>query len=825
MDRAERIEKLIAEMSVEEKALLTSGEKFWFVRGIKKRGIQKYMVSDGPHGLRKQSETADNLGINESVKATCFPTAVTVASSWNRDLLSGMGKNIGEEAKEERLGIVLGPGINIKRSPLCGRNFEYFSEDPYLTGQCAKQYINGIQNEGIGTSLKHFAVNNQEGDRMRVSAVVDERALREIYLSAFETAVKEAQPYTLMCSYNRINGTYASQNKKILTDILRDEWGFHGYVMTDWGAIDDRIESLKAGLDLEMPGGVAKTVKNIVEAVESGKLDIEVLNTTVRRLLNIQFRIEENRAEGFKYDKEAHHKFARKAATEGAVLMKNDNGILPLDEEKVPLTIIGSLFRHPRYQGSGSSQINPHKVISPAVALEERGVDYRYAKGYSHIDDKPDKAMIKEAVELVRNANGPVLVFLGLTMFYESEGYDRTHMRIPTNQLALMEELTKLDKDLVVVLYGGSPVEMPWANGVKSILNMYLPGQAGGEAVWDLIFGDVNPSGKLAETYPNALEENPSAKHFPEGPKTVEYRESIYVGYRYYDKAGKDVAYPFGHGLSYTEFQYSDLRTDREFRENGETVTVTCTVENVGEREGKEVVQLYVGLPNAKVFRPVRELKGFEKVFLKPGERKEVSFTLDDRSFAYYNVAISDWAIESGNYEISVGASSRDLRLTGTLQVNAPEVPLPYDVEKAAEYYRPGLEISDEAFTALYGQELPSKEFSIKPVGWDNNVTEAAKVNWFGKVMKFGMKLGGKFSVRGKDENAQMMREFMSFTMLNTPFRSMATTNGGILSMDAMKGMLKMMNHKFFSGVGQLLRGLSENGKYAKHLKKLQEED
>ncbi len=542
----DKIDKILSEMTVAEKALLTSGRKFWFARGIKKYGLKPFMMTDGPHGLRKQSQTAESANINDSVKATCFPPACLTAATWDPELIEGIGRRIGEEMKEERVGIVLGPGANIKRSPLCGRNFEYFSEDPLLSGKSAAAFIKGVQSAGKGACVKHYAVNNQETDRLRVDAVVDERALREIYLKSFELAIKEGSPRAVMCSYNKINGEYVSESKRMLTDILRKEFGFNGLVMSDWGAANDRVKGLKAGLDLEMPGGSGETVKEIVEAVAEGRLELDTLNAAARRMIEENFYVQENEDENYTYDREEHHAFARKVAGEGAVLLKNDGKILPLSKEQ-PVVVIGSLFKTPRYQGNGSSLIRPNKLVSGYEAFEKAGINFKYAEGYSSVSDAVDEAAADEAINLAATSEGKIIVFAGLTMFYESEGVDRKHMSLPTNQNVLIDRLIGLHKDLIVVLSLGSPVEMPWINGVNAILNMYLSGEAAGEAAADVLFGDVNPSGRLPETFPAGLKDNPSYKYFPEGPSTVEYRESVFVGYRYYEAAKK---FPFSPSAS-----------------------------------------------------------------------------------------------------------------------------------------------------------------------------------------------------------------------------------------------------------------------------------
>lgn len=819
---SERVENLIKNMSVTEKALLCSGRKFWFTRGIKKYGIEPYMVTDGPHGLRKQGDSADNLGINDSKNATCFPTAVVMASTWNKELIHGLGEKLAEEALEENVGVVLGPGANIKRDPLCGRNFEYYSEDPYLSGKCAASFINGIQSKGIGTSLKHYAVNNQETDRLRIDAVVDERALREIYLNSFETAVREAQPYTVMCAYNKVNGTYASENKFLLTDVLRGDWDFNGYVMTDWGAINNRVEGLKAGLDLEMPGGSGESVYDIINAVEDGTLDIEILNTAVRRLLNINFKIIEAKKENYKYDRDGHHEFARKVAVEGAVLLKNEGSILPLDK-KEKILLIGAFAKNPRYQGSGSSLIRPNKLTSLIDAFDSEGIKYDYAEGFSHVSDEVDTVRENAALKAAQDFNGVIVVAAGLTMFYESEGFDRKHMRLPDNQISLINKLAAMGKKTVVLLYGGSPVEMPWLGGVKGLINMYLPGEACGEASTDVLFGKVNPSGKLAETFPVSYEDCASSVCFPEGPETVEYRESIYVGYRYFDKAHKKVMFPFGYGLSYTEFAYSDLKVLSNGVDDGNAVKVSFKVKNTGKVSGKEICQIYVSKNESKIFRPVRELKGFEKISLEPGEEKTVTVELTPRSFTYYNVKIGDFTIEPGEYFIEVGASSRDIKLSSSIIIDAAEEDIPYDAEVNAAYDNFEKTVTDEVFKKLLGRPLPSKEHNTDKAYWDITPRENRN-GWFGKLFHSLLIKGASYAFRGKDENSVVNRNFMKEMLVSNTLRAIATTNGGVMGKKSMEGLIIAFNGKFFKGMRIFFKAMKANKKMDKMLKEIEEQ-
>lgn len=655
----------VKQMTLEEKAGMCSGKDFWHLKSVERLGIPEVMVSDGPHGLRKQDKEADHLGANESIKAVCFPTACATACSFDRELLETLGETLGEECQAENLSVILGPAVNIKRSPLCGRNFEYFSEDPYLASQMAAAHIKGVQSKNVGTSIKHFAANNQEHRRMSCSSEIDERTFREIYLAAFETAVKESRPDTVMCSYNKINGTFASEDHRLLTGILRDEWGFEGYVMSDWGAVNDRVKGLEAGLDLEMPASGGHTDAEIVEAVRSGELKEEVLDTAVERILNIIFKFTDNRQPG-NFNREEDHKLAGKIARESMVLLKND-GILPLKENGQKIAFIGKFAEKPRFQGGGSSHINSFKVTGALEAVKKYA-DVSYAQGYDVKEDKADEAMLAEAVAAAENSDIAV-IFAGLPDAFESEGYDREHMRMPECQNRLIAEIVKVQPNTVVVLHNGSPVEMPWADDVKGILESYLCGQAVGEAQVDLLFGRANPCGKLAETIPYKLSDNPSYLNFPGDGKTVEYREGVFVGYRYYDTKEMPVRYPFGYGLSYTTFAYSDLKLSAKEIKDTDRLTVSLKVKNTGDMAGREIVQLYVADKTGVVSRPVKELKNFAKVELEPGEEKTVIMELDKRSFAWYNTEISDWYAATGTYEILVGSSSRDIHLRDAVQL------------------------------------------------------------------------------------------------------------------------------------------------------------
>ncbi|MDR2027971.1 MAG: glycoside hydrolase family 3 C-terminal domain-containing protein [Treponema sp.] len=673
------IKDLVGKMTLEEKAGMCSGTDFWHLQGVERLGIPPVMVSDGPHGLRKQEGTVDHLGMRDSIKAVCFPAACATASSFDRDLLQILGETLGEECQAEGVSVLLGPAINIKRSPLCGRNFEYLSEDPYLAGELAAAYIAGVQSKNVGTSIKHFAANNQEYRRMVISSELDEQTLREIYLAGFEIAVKTAQPWTVMCSYNKINGVFSSENPRLLTGILRDEWGFKGYVMSDWGAVNRRVEGLKAGLDLEMPSSRGVTNAQIVRAVKDGSLPEAVLDTAVERILNIVFQYADAHI-ARDFDREKHHAVAVKIEEESAVLLKNDGPLLPLQKGK-RIAFIGEFAEKPRFQGGGSSHINPFRISNALASVKKipGAGEPLYARGFPADQDERDEALFAEALKAAAQADVAV-IFAGLPDSFESEGYDRTHMRLPRCQDELIRAVCGVQKNTVVVLHKGSPVEMPWADEAGAILDLYLGGQGVGEAAVRLLYGEANPSGKLAETFPVKLEDNPSYLNFPGTKTRVCYGEGIYVGYRYYDKKQMPVRYPFGHGLSYTAFSYAKLRLDKKSLKAGEALGVKLEVTNTGGRAGKEIVQLYVRDKTGTPKRPEKELKGFVKLALAAGETKTAEFTLDGRAFAYYNTDIADWHIAGGEYEILIGKSSRDIQLRDTVQVLEPQA-LPFKAD------------------------------------------------------------------------------------------------------------------------------------------------
>ncbi|MEN8172978.1 MAG: glycoside hydrolase family 3 C-terminal domain-containing protein [Chloroflexota bacterium] len=801
------IKKIISQMTLEEKASLCSGLDFWHLKGIERLGIPSIMVTDGPHGLRKQEGDPTEIGLSNSVPATCFPTASALAATWNRALIHQVGEALAEECKEEKVGVILGPGANIKRSPLCGRNFEYFSEDPYLTGEIAKNHINGVQSLGIGTSIKHYAANNQEYRRMTIDAIVDERALREIYLAGYEIAVKGAQPWTAMCAYNKVNGTYACEHPDLLRKILKDEWGHEGLVVTDWGAMNERVDGLAAGLELEMPGTNNGNDALIVAAVQDGKLEEAVLDEAAARIVRLIFKAEETLSEDFTYDRHAHHALARRVAGEGAVLLKNEANTLPL-EKNTKIALIGQMAKIPRYQGAGSSLINPSQMENIHDEIEKiAGKDHiLFAPGYTIKGLDVDQSLIEEAVAVSKDAE-IVVICAGLPDNFEAEGLDRDHMQLPESHDQLIEAVAAVHQNIVVVLSNGSPVEMPWVNDVQAILEGYLGGQAGAGAIADILYGVVNPSGKLGETFPLALEDNPSFSNFPGGPKTVEYRESIYVGYRFFDTVNKDVLFPFGHGLSYTNYSYDDLNLSKTKITDNETLTVTLRVKNTGPVEGKEIVQLYVSPTAPTAFRPSKELKGFEKIVLQTGEDKEIKIELNRRAFAFFNTSLGDWHVESGTYHILVGTSSQDIRLQGEVQIeSSQDEALVSDLDKLPAYmdFPTDAKISLADFEKLLGRSVPSNTVSKKEVYTLNTPLGDMSSTLIGRQLGNMVKKQIENLVKDDPDSATalMMRSMVK----GMPLRALLMMGGDGLNRDMLEGLLLMLNGKFFKGLGALVK-------------------
>ncbi len=665
------IEKILSQMTLEEKAAFCSGKDFMLTKAIERLGVPSVHLSDGPHGLRKQSPGAgDHLGVGKSIEAVCFPAGCALASSFDTALAEKVGKTIGNECHAENVALILGPAINIKRSPLCGRNFEYYSEDPYLSGKLGAATVKGIQSQGAAACVKHFAANNQETLRFSSDSVMDERTLNEIYLSAFETVVKEAKPASVMSAYNKINGTFCSENKELLTEILRDKWGFDGFVVSDWGAVKDAAKGVKAGQDLIMPGGNEAFAKRIIDAVKFGELNMEELDTAVRNNLKFVKRYLDNKNKDAKFDRGADYMVAVEAAKECAVLLKNDNSVLPLNKD-AKVAFIGDFAKSPRYQGGGSSHINSAKTVSALSAAE--GLNVSFVRGYDLESSENSETLVTQAVQNAKESNVAV-IFAGLPDDFETEGIDRDSLDLPADQNALIAAVAAVQPKTIVVLHNGAPVAMPWLDSVSAVLEMYLAGDGAGEAAVSLLFGDANPSGKLAETFPKKLSDTPCYLSFPGESGRTEYNEGIFVGYRYYDKREAEVLFPFGHGLSYTTFKYSDLKFDKTQMKGDEILNVSFTVTNTGKTFGKEVAQVYVGDEKSTVARPIRELKGFVKVALNPGESKTVSVQLNKRAFAYYSVFMKDYVIESGDFIIEVGSSSRDIRLSGRVLVNSVDV-------------------------------------------------------------------------------------------------------------------------------------------------------
>lgn len=644
----------VNDLTLEEKAALTSGTNPWSLGNVAAKGLPNYTITDGPHGLRKAQNT-ESMDVEENVPATCFPPAAGMACSWNPELVERVGEAMGEECIQEQVAVILGPGVNIKRNPLGGRCFEYWSEDPYLAGHTAVGIVKGVQSKGVGTSLKHFAANNQETDRLRISATISPRAMREIYLPAFEYIVKTAQPWTVMCSYNKINGVFSSQNRWLLTDVLRGEWGFKGIVMSDWGAVSDRVAALNAGLNLEMPP--SNTDDQIVAAAKDGRIPAAQLDEMAQGMIDLVAKARPAMSrDGYRYDVDAHNEVARQAAVESMVLLKNEDATLPV-AKGAKIAVIGEFARTPRYQGAGSSLINPTKLTSFLDAIEERGVAADFAPGFTLDDAAQDPALTEQAVTAAQQAD-VVLLFLGLPSAYESEGFDRTTLDIPAKQVEVLDAVAAANPNVAVVLSNGSVVSMPWQGRAKAILETWLLGQAGGAALADVIFGDETPSGKLAQTIIDDVNDDPSAMNWPGEEGRVDYGEGVFVGYRYYDTFRKQVTYPFGYGLSYATFDVHDATVAKT---GPRTAEVTVTVTNTSDVAGAETVQVYVAPPKAKVARPVHELKGFAKVALEPGESKNVAIALDDRAFAYWSERFDDWHVEGGTYTVEVGVSSRDI--------------------------------------------------------------------------------------------------------------------------------------------------------------------
>lgn len=807
MDK-EKVKQIVAGMSLEEKCYLLSGQDFWQTRSVARVGIPNVTLSDGPHGVRKQEGASDQLGLNGSVPATCFPTAATIANSWDPDLGEEIGACLGIEAGAQDVCVLLGPGMNIKRSPLCGRNFEYFSEDPYLAGKMAAGYVRGIQSKGVAACPKHFAANSQELRRMASDSVMDERTLREIYLTGFEIVVKESHPKSMMSAYNRINGVYANENEHLLQEILRDEWGFDGFVVSDWGASNDHVAGVAAGSHLEMPTTGGDSDEELLHAVTGGRISEKMINRRVEELLCAVLPVREavDKVKGQGFDVEKHHAIARKAAEQSIVLLKNDNHALPLMKDK-KVAVIGDFAKNPRYQGAGSSVVNPTKLDTALDVIENYPFQFiGFAAGYNRTGPS-DKALEDEAAELAKKADA-VLMYIGLDEISESEGLDRPHMKISESQIQLIDRISEVNRHVIAVISGGSAIEMPWIDKCEAVVHGYLGGQAGAAAMLNVITGRVNPSGKLNETYPLVYEDVPSASYFPSKQRNAEYREGLYVGYRYYETAGKPVRFPFGYGLSYTEFAYRDLYADEE--------KAVFTLTNTGKADGAEVAQLYISFKNAKVYRPVKELKGFSKVFLKAGESKKVTIPLDDKAFRYFNDKTNKYELESGDYEIQIGASCADIRLKGVVKVKGTGAPLPLKPSLIPSYMDGNIRnVSDQEFTVLLGHAIPDGHWQ-----GELNMNDAicqlyyAK-RWIGRlVYKVLTGLLNKSIEKGRPDLNIMF-------IYNMPFRGIGKMAGGMCSQYMAEGMLKAVNGHFFAGLGQIINGFFKQRKVLKKAKKM----
>ena len=808
------IEAMMQALTLEEKAALVAGTDFMYTNPVPRLDIGSVRMSDGPHGLRVQNAGGDN-GVAGSEPATCFPPAATAASSWNPDNSYKIGQAIGKEARHYGIDVVLGPAVNIKRNPLGGRCFEYFSEDPYLSGEMGAAEVQGIQSEGIGVSVKHFALNSSENYRFMGDSVADERAMREIYLKPFEMIVKDAHPETVMCAYNKINGTYCSQNQWLLTDVLRKEWGFDGLVMTDWGATHDRLAMLRAGLDLEMPGDSPICRKWIMDGLESGELEQAVLDKAVRNVLGLIARHEAKKQE--QADFALHHALAKDVAIDSAVLLKN-NGMFPLFENH-PYLIFGELFEKARYQGSGSSLINPAYLSTPKSAFDAHGVKYAYLKGYRENSTEVDEGLIIQAVDAF-SQEGHVydyaVVFAGLTDYVESEGSDRAHMRLPENQLALINALAKLNKRIAIVLYGGSAIELPFADlpQVTDILYMGLPGQNGGEAAYELLYGKANPCGRLAQTWPNSYADVPFGECFGKTANEI-CKESVFVGYRYYLSADKSVRYPFGYGLSYTSFAYENMTVERT--EHG--YRIGCDVINTGKRDGAAVVQLYVGAPAVDVFRPKRELKGFSKAYLAAGERKRTYIDLDTDALCYWNVAIGRRVLEDGTYYLEICSDCQTVCMQQAVEIRGEHAPAPYAADVLAIYRRADLaHVSDEVFEKMAGIPIPAVPCR-KPIHLESRFSDL-KSTLIGKLLYHSVLMVARIDMykakrmpEGVERDNKIKGAMMLYNVLDSnSLISMSMCSSGHFSYYMAKGFADLANGKLFKGLKNICTGVKAPG-------------
>lgn len=790
-------ENIIRKMTLEEKASLMSGKDYWQSQDLEHLGIFSMFLADGPNGIRKQAVASDQMGLNAGIPATCFPTEATVANSWNEDLGEWVGSYLGIEAVSQKVNVLLGPGLNMKRNPLCGRNFEYFSEDPYLAGKLAAAYVRGIQSHGISACVKHFCAKNQEERSMSIDAIIDERALREIYLTAFEIAVKEGKTKALMSSYNKLNGTYTNENLHIMQDILRKEWNYSGCVITDWGGSNDRVAGLLAGNELEMPSNNGETDREIVRAVKKGLLEEFRLDECVDRLIDLGFSTGEiYEKPPFVLDVEKHHRISQKMAEESIVLLKNEANILPL-KFGTKVAVIGEFAQNARYQGSGSSRVNPTILDNTLECFDESGIQsVGYVPGFKRYGRKSRK-LILQACDLAMEAD-VVLLYLGLDEATEAQGLDRRDMALPQNQIDLLEAIFAVNTNIVVCLSSGSAIEMPWIKKVKGLLHGYLGGQAGARAILRIISGDVNPSGKLAETYPLSYTDVPSSTNFPGKEVSVEYRESLFIGYRYFDTAGIDVLFPFGFGLSYTRFEYSEIQVNSD--------CVTFNITNTGDLAGMEIAQMYIHCHSDAIFRPNKELKGFKKIFINPGEIKKVTISFDDKTFRYFNTTTRRWEVEESEYEIMIGASSVDIQLSQTWFVKGTGAPLPYEKKQLPSYYRGQVkDVQIEEFENLLGRDVPeSKWKKKKDLEYNDSISQCryARGGLARLTYRIFVFIHWILFKTGKRNKANLLM----MSVYHMPFRGIARMTGGAFTMAMVDGILLMVNGHFFKGLYKFIK-------------------
>ncbi|NKB99163.1 MAG: glycosyl hydrolase [Pseudomonadales bacterium] len=782
---------IVADMTLQEKAKLASGKNFWHLEASERHDLPAVMVTDGPHGLRKQNASSDHVGLNVSVPATCFPTACALACSWDTDLLQRVGHAIGEECVAEQVTVLLGPGVNIKRHPYCGRNFEYFSEDPYLTGKMAAALINGVQANGVGTSIKHYAVNNQEQGRMIIDAIVDERTLREIYLRGFEIAIKEAQPWTVMCAYNRVNGTYCSDHTYLLNEILRDEWGFEGLVVTDWGATNDRVQGVRAGLDLEMPGSGGINDALIESAVSNGELDETELDRVIARNVSVSLLGKDLAARSGDANHATHHDLARHTAAECAVLLKNEDSFLPLHKEQ-SIALIGAFAEEPRYQGTGSSQVNPTSLDKTIDTFKLNADHVEYCRGYDPKRSDEDPVLIAEATGIAQQCDVAV-VFVGLPPIYESEGFDRVQFDLPVQHTHLVEAVCAANPNTVVVLSNGSPIAMPWVDQPKAILEGYLAGQAGGSAIAEVLLGLREPGGRLAETFPVDVGDVAADKHFPGNTRQVQYREGLYVGYRYFDSTKREVLFPFGHGLSYTNIELTDIAVSNDtWSTEDADLHLSVTARNLGTRAGSEVIQVYLHDKVASVYRPDQELRAFTKVHLEPGEAATIQIPLTRDAFSFYDPSQARWVVESGDFELRVGKSSRDIVTKLNLAVQSSDTVMP---NTAAPKLTGKLVVTDdEAFAGMLGYPIPDTE-SSRPFHLNSSIQEIRSSLVGAQIAK---KITAAFTANmGGESNDETLKKMFEEMANNMPLRSLALFSRGRTGYADLEQMLALLNHQY----------------------------